>query len=846
MIYLALQLLIQKFQISKLAEVGTNTTSIKITNHGLETGDIVVNQDRRFITNYDPCSRIITKVDADTFTIPTAITGQTTGDTIRLYKYVDRTSYLKVGSLNVSNRADKRNNCQFTFILPDATYLPHAGQNVKVMYDNNIIFGGSIKFVNLKRLGTKQNYRLQAEISSEGYNHIPGRRTVTVNYPSSTTSKQIVKDMVDSYLAQEGITYVDLNLGTGYTWDEYPTDTADNCKAIKDILDDMANASGYKWYIDNNRVLNFLQDDSASAAPHSLITDGVFSDYRDITIEESLINYRNKQFVRGGTDEIYGDVIVSYAESISEAKNRQDVEAGSGVYGAIYEDTNIETVTEKTAESGTTTTNIKITGHGMVDGDMLVNISRNNAKRIITKVDNDNVTVDSVSSQTTGDKILIYYDANAVAQNNLKKYGKVTPKELNFETYTLDFDAGQKLTVNLSEFGMSSNEYFLIEEVNITDTVGIDGTGNIILKAEIKGTSRAESDFSTQHSENWIDVFASFQKTGSGGNTIINNGSGVGISVGPSAPNNPKTNDLWLDTDDYTEHQITTKTTNANLTAAEAGIIIINSSGSTSQTLPTLTNSEDNKIEYYFKNIGTGTATITGTVDGITNPTLKQYMTMHIAWDGTSWIIVNGSNTTAKFGDSINISLFERDGTLVFENDARTYRDELGDVSRLRVVGVGINQNDTESTMDFLTSANLSDYLWANVQLNHDRDLSTNIYPHIHWFQVENNVPNFLLEYRWQINGGSKTTSWTRIKCNTAVHTYSSGTIHQICKTTSGISVPVGTTLSDILQVRILRDNGNTSTLFTGADPYSTTAPVMSFDVHIVTNTIGSRTEYSK
>lgn len=57
------------------------------------------------------------------------------------------------------------------------------------------------------------------------------------------------------------------------------------------------------------------------------------------------------------------------------------------------------------AEAGTTTTNIKITGHGLVTGDLIINTTRSNAKRIIMKVDNDNFTVIAVTSQTSGDSI---------------------------------------------------------------------------------------------------------------------------------------------------------------------------------------------------------------------------------------------------------------------------------------------------------------------------------------------------------------------------------------------------------------------------------------------------------
>jgi SPP1 family predicted phage head-tail adaptor len=58
------------------------------------------------------------------------------------------------------------------------------------------------------------------------------------------------------------------------------------------------------------------------------------------------------------------------------------------------------------AESGTTTTNIKVTAHGLVTGDYVVNVTRSTV-RVVTKVDSDNFTVSTTSSQTTGDVLAL-------------------------------------------------------------------------------------------------------------------------------------------------------------------------------------------------------------------------------------------------------------------------------------------------------------------------------------------------------------------------------------------------------------------------------------------------------
>lgn len=57
------------------------------------------------------------------------------------------------------------------------------------------------------------------------------------------------------------------------------------------------------------------------------------------------------------------------------------------------------------AESGTTATNIKITAHGLSVGDFIYNSTRSQQRVITVVVDANNVTVETVTAQTSGDSI---------------------------------------------------------------------------------------------------------------------------------------------------------------------------------------------------------------------------------------------------------------------------------------------------------------------------------------------------------------------------------------------------------------------------------------------------------
>lgn len=220
-------------------------------------------------------------------------------------------------------------------------------------------------------------------------------------------------------------------------------------------------------------------------------------------------------------------------------------------------------------------------------------------------------------------------------------------------------------------------------------------------------------------------------------------------------------------------------------------------------------------------------------------------------------IPVTSPPSSWKVGDVAggNYVEFMQNGTIRLHGTARTWRDELGDLLQVQRNGAGITLNVAEATIDFDYNAayhatpTLADMAYRNVQLNHERDLTATLYPHIHWFQAKNYSPNFLLGYRYQLNGAAKTTPWTLLPMNSLAFPYASGTLNQISYT-AGIVVPVGAQLSDIMQVRIYRDAGNVSGLFAGACPYNTggnaSAPTTSFDIHYVKDSLGSDEELVK
>ena len=192
----------------------------------------------------------------------------------------------------------------------------------------------------------------------------------------------------------------------------------------------------------------------------------------------------------------------------------------------------------------------------------------------------------------------------------------------------------------------------------------------------------------------------------------------------------------------------------------------------------------------------------------------------------------------------------QTDGTIRAYGAATCYRDELQSVTAAQLTSPAgdFQQNIPEASVTAEATARYpTDYLTTNWQLNHDWALGTSLHPHIHWWQTSTNMPNWLLAYRWQVNGSAKTTAWTLLPWMSNASTWSAGTLNQITGF-GAIVPPVGYgQVSDIIQIRLYRDVTNVSTLFTGAgETLPIDQDVVNLDVHIEVDMLGSAQEYIK
>jgi len=244
-------------------------------------------------------------------------------------------------SISISDDKNKQRSLSITLYATSLDGLPDVGEDIQVLEGTNIRFGGNIKDVKFVPItpSMSTDADIACQIYSDGYNGLPQRRTVNV-LSTATTSGAVVTNLVNNFLDDEGVTLGTID--TGATIVTY----GGNYKTIKEVLDDMADISGYEWNINNDKSLDFL-------SPTDIITSTDTVNYNDAThfnfrLSQTLSNYRNKQFVEGGLDST-GATVRVVVEDAAEIANRIAIEGGTGVYGNVFRDNNIQTTTDATA-----------------------------------------------------------------------------------------------------------------------------------------------------------------------------------------------------------------------------------------------------------------------------------------------------------------------------------------------------------------------------------------------------------------------------------------------------------------------------------------------------------------
>lgn len=205
---------------------------------------------------------------------------------------VDRTAWLRAGSLRVHDALNQRSTAAFHLLNPPAA--PAIGQAVEIRDETGaLIFGGQIDEPGRSRqvAGSPAHYAVQAV----DHHSLADRRIVAEAY-DGLTAGAIVQALITGYLAAEGITAGTIQAGPTVTRAVF------NYLTAARALDELSELSGYQWVIRPTKALDFFAratftapwtaDESASG--HLLAGT--------VAVIQDRQTYRNRQYLRAGTD----------------------------------------------------------------------------------------------------------------------------------------------------------------------------------------------------------------------------------------------------------------------------------------------------------------------------------------------------------------------------------------------------------------------------------------------------------------------------------------------------------------------------------------------------------------
>jgi hypothetical protein len=246
------------------------------------------------------------------------------------------------GSISITVRPDSSRSASVSFYAVYSNAIKD-GDELEI-FDGaqtaeNKVFGGIINSYSVQYVtpATDLYPIIQIDVSSDGYNSIPNRRVVNISR-TNTFTDEIVKQM-RNLLASETIFEGVINAGPSIP--NYNV----QYKTITEVLDDMANYSGYIWYIDEQRRLHFTVQIPGQPSAFELVEGGPFKDYHNLSWSGSIENYANKVFVVGANN-----IVATRENSAEIARRAQEAEGqGTGVYGYVIQDSNITTLAQANA-----------------------------------------------------------------------------------------------------------------------------------------------------------------------------------------------------------------------------------------------------------------------------------------------------------------------------------------------------------------------------------------------------------------------------------------------------------------------------------------------------------------
>ncbi len=385
--------------------------------------------------------------------------------------FVDNTKVkVRNSQITIDDRIGERSIAHFTIVDTPGSASYDRAQPVSIFGDDRAtatgtpVFGGFIDTPEAQTISPSG--ALLHDISCMD-NHYLADKRVAAKIWESKTSASVVSELLTDYLADEGITAGTIQTGNTLTR------VVANYVPVADVIGAIAEANGFVWYIDADKQLNFM-DRTTNTASFALTASNIL-DSPSPRLSKGNQQYRNIQWVRGGTD------------TISQTENF----VGDGAQKAFTVGFPINSVPAITEDSASQTVGIKgldtgyeyywskgdpiIVAEAVPSSNAAIQVQYTGKYKTITMVRDDIAVASQLTTEGSGtgqvESVIINTDLDS--RTEAQEFGQAqltqwcqNAEKFQFTTRTAGLKAGQMLNVTFAPFGFASHD-MLLESVNM-------------------------------------------------------------------------------------------------------------------------------------------------------------------------------------------------------------------------------------------------------------------------------------------------------------------------------------------------------------------------------------------
>ncbi|MEX0975034.1 MAG: hypothetical protein WD024_06800 [Bacillota bacterium] len=404
---------------------------------------------------------------------------------------IDRTSVVDLSSLNLDDVLAERKAPHFVASDKDGTLggVFVEGVPVRIVHEGAAVFGGEVDHVDKIRPARTGAARVYA-VDCVGWEVLGDRHVVAETY-TQVLAGAIVRDLVDKYLATDGVTYTVESVQNGPA----VTEAVFNYVKATPCFDTLAERAGFSWWIDGDKVIYFCER-ATYRAPWDLNDPDLVN---DLQLHKSREGYRNRQYIKAGKDVTDSQVESFKGDGVSRTFTvgfpmahvpAVTVNGVAKIVGIKGIDTDKDwywnkgdavLTQDQAAVALAATDTLAITYQGFFD---VVILTTDEAAIEGRKV----IEGGSGWYESVEDEPYLSSREAAIQSGNakLRRYAKM-PESITFNTWHPGLRAGQILSVNLPEEGLVNKEY-LIDQVAFS-RIGKRGTQPEYWRYDVKAVS---------------------------------------------------------------------------------------------------------------------------------------------------------------------------------------------------------------------------------------------------------------------------------------------------------------------------------------------------------------------